>query len=228
VLENPNEMGVSTVREIAEAPQCQAQHGRAHGAQVGFEGYEDFRAPFREAIRRAPSVFRTGRAGCRMSANPAISAGFMPTWSRRDPQPRGDLRRDRRRALKRRGRGDLERRNIFTLGVGVNNSNARNFTYLASTGMVQFHAIPRQGPRRWTIWHGPTSGRPDRDDLPPLPHRGGRDGRGRPRAGLTVIGLSDSPPARSSAPPITALSWPSTRRSSFRPRSRPSRFWKRC
>ncbi|MEM6306107.1 MAG: SIS domain-containing protein, partial [Pseudomonadota bacterium] len=26
-----------------------------------------------------------------------------------------------------------------------NNSNARNFTYLASTGMVQFHAIPRPG-----------------------------------------------------------------------------------
>ena len=36
-------------------------------------------------------------------------------------------------------------RQVFTLGVGVNNSNARNFTYLASTGMKQFHAIPRPG-----------------------------------------------------------------------------------
>ena len=36
-------------------------------------------------------------------------------------------------------------RQVFTLGVGVNNSNARNFTYLASTGMTQFHAIPRPG-----------------------------------------------------------------------------------
>ena len=35
--------------------------------------------------------------------------------------------------------------NTYTLGVGVNNANARNFTYLASTGMVRFHAIPRQG-----------------------------------------------------------------------------------
>ena len=33
----------------------------------------------------------------------------------------------------------------FALGVGVNNANARNFTYLASTGMVRFHAIPRAG-----------------------------------------------------------------------------------
>jgi hypothetical protein len=44
-----------------------------------------------------------------------------------------------------RGRGDLGLRQVFTLGVGVNNANARNFTYLASTGMVQFHAIPRPG-----------------------------------------------------------------------------------
>jgi hypothetical protein len=27
----------------------------------------------------------------------------------------------------------------------VNNANARNFTYLASTGMTEFHAIPRPG-----------------------------------------------------------------------------------
>ena len=40
------------------------------------------------------------------------------------------------------GRGHLCRN---TLGVGVNNSNARNFTYLASTGMRDFHAIPRPG-----------------------------------------------------------------------------------
>ena len=33
----------------------------------------------------------------------------------------------------------------LTLGVGVNNSVARNFTYLASTGMTEFHAIPRPG-----------------------------------------------------------------------------------
>jgi len=36
-------------------------------------------------------------------------------------------------------------RRVFTLGVGVNNSVARNFTYLASTGMTEFHAIPRPG-----------------------------------------------------------------------------------
>jgi DNA-binding MurR/RpiR family transcriptional regulator len=36
-------------------------------------------------------------------------------------------------------------RRVFTLGVGVNSSNASNFTYLASTGMVEFYAIPKPG-----------------------------------------------------------------------------------
>jgi hypothetical protein len=51
-------------------------------------------------------------------------------------------------------RGDLGRAQVFTLGVGVNSSNASNFTYLASTGMVEFYAIPRPGSPP-TIWPGP-------------------------------------------------------------------------
>ena len=71
----------------------------------------------------------------------------MPIWlGCRDPQYRGDLCgyrcglgwRPRRSAI-------WQSRQVFTLGVGVNNANARNFTYLASTGMKQFHAIPRPG-----------------------------------------------------------------------------------
>ena len=33
----------------------------------------------------------------------------------------------------------------LALAVGVNHTNAQNFTYLASTGMVGFHAIPKAG-----------------------------------------------------------------------------------
>jgi DNA-binding MurR/RpiR family transcriptional regulator len=36
-------------------------------------------------------------------------------------------------------------RQVFTLCVGVNNANARSFSYLAATGISQFHAIPRPG-----------------------------------------------------------------------------------
>jgi DNA-binding MurR/RpiR family transcriptional regulator len=57
VLENPADVGVSTVREIAEAAKVKPNTFVRMARQVGFEGYEDFRAPFREAIRRGAVSF---------------------------------------------------------------------------------------------------------------------------------------------------------------------------
>ena len=48
-------------------------------------------------------------------------------------------------ALQAASKAILKSRNTYTLGVGVNSSNANNFTYLASTGMVNFHSIPKSG-----------------------------------------------------------------------------------
>ncbi len=82
----------------------------------------------------------------------------------------------------------------FTLGVGVMNANARNFTYLASTGMTDFHAIPRPGstPVDDLAW---ADGRDVLIAMTCRPYRAevveavrlARD------QGLTVIALSDSP-----------------------------------
>jgi hypothetical protein len=62
-----------------------------------------------------------------------------------------------RRRFESRGRGDLEfSAASIRLGVGVNNSNARNFTYLASTGMKRnFMQFPGRDPRRSMILLGP-------------------------------------------------------------------------
>ena len=51
VLENPQEVGVSTVREIAKAAGVNPNTFVRMARQVGFEGYDDFRDPFRDAIR---------------------------------------------------------------------------------------------------------------------------------------------------------------------------------
>ena len=57
VLENPTDVGVSTVREIAEAAKVKPNTFVRMARQVGFDGYEDFRAPFREAIRKGGVSF---------------------------------------------------------------------------------------------------------------------------------------------------------------------------
>lgn len=146
VLENPTEVGVSTVREIASAAQVKPNTVVRMARQVGFEGYEDFREPFREAIRQG-SVSFPDRARWLQDISRSGELGGLyadmigATIQNIEDTFAGISAQD----LERAAQTIWKCRQVFVLGVGVNNSNARNFTYLASTGMTDFHAIPRPG-----------------------------------------------------------------------------------
>ncbi len=146
VLENPQDVGVSTVREIAEAAQVKPNTFVRMARQVGFDGYEDFRAPFRDAIRQGGMSFpdrarwlQDVRKGGDLGA---LFADMVQGALSNIEETFAGIDAAR---LKAAADAIWQSRNVFTLGVGINNSNARNFTYLASTGMVQFHALPRAG-----------------------------------------------------------------------------------
>lgn len=195
VLENPNDVGVSTVREIAEAANVKPNTFVRMARQVGFEGYEDFRAPFREAIRKGAVSFpdrarwlqdirKSGDLG-------GLYADMVEGAIRNLEETFAGIDAE---ALKSAAEAIWASRQVFTLGVGVNNANARNFTYLASTGMVQFHAIPRPGstPTDDLAWAD------KRDVLIAMSMRPYRCEvvaaiEVAREQGMTIIGLSDSP-----------------------------------
>ena len=195
VLENPTDVGVSTVREIAEAANVKPNTFVRMARQVGFDGYEDFRAPFREAIRQAAVSFpdrarwlqgigKSGELG-------GLYADMVGAAIRNIEETFAGIDAAR---LKSAAEDIWNSRQIFTLGVGVNNSNARNFTYLASTGMKQFHAIPRPGstPVDDLAWAG------DQDVLIAMTCKPYRTEvieavKLAREQGLTVVGISDSP-----------------------------------
>ncbi len=146
ILENPRDVGVSTVREIAEAANVTPNTVVRMARQVGFDGYEDFRAPFREAIRRGTVTFedrarwlqgirREGELGG-LYADMAEAAlrNIEETFAGIDAE-----------ALKAAAETIWAARKVYVLGVGVMNANARNFTALAATGMTDFLTIPRAG-----------------------------------------------------------------------------------
>ncbi|MGR3514472.1 MAG: MurR/RpiR family transcriptional regulator [Paracoccaceae bacterium] len=146
VLENPRDVGVSTVREIAKAADVKPNTVVRMARQVGFEGYEDFRAPFREAIRRGAADF-PDRARWLQDIRKSGALGDLYADMVRDVLANVEetFARVTTDDLKTAAEAIWNARRVFTLGVGVNNSVARNFTYLASTGMTEFHAIPRPG-----------------------------------------------------------------------------------
>ena len=146
VLENPQDVGVSTVREIAEAANVKPNTFVRMARQVGFDGYEDFRAPFRDAIRKGTVSFpdrarwlQTLAAGGEMGA---LYADMITAMIRNIEESFSGISAG---GLVAAARAIWASRQTFVLGVGVNSANAQNFTYLARTGMESFHAIPRPG-----------------------------------------------------------------------------------
>lgn len=194
VLDNPNEVSVSSIREIAEAADVKPNTFVRLARVAGFDGYEDFREPFREAVRRGPSGFpdrarwlqaigHRGKLGALYRDMVGAAIGNIEeTFAGIDE-----------RALSAAARRIWSSQRTFTLGVGVNAANARNFTYLASTGMVQFQAIPRRGgtPVDDLAWAD------ERDVLIAITCRPYRTEvveavRIAREQGVTVIGISDS------------------------------------
>jgi len=146
VLENPRDVGVSTVREIAEAANVKPNTVVRMARQVGFEGYEDFREPFREAIKSGSVDFpdrarwlqdirKTGDLG-------GLYADMVQSALLNVENTFAKITAEQLEAA---AKTIWNCKQVYTLGVGVNHSNASNFTYLASTSMVQFEAIPKSG-----------------------------------------------------------------------------------
>lgn len=146
VLENPNDVGISSIREIAVAADVKPNTFVRLARSIGFEGYEGFRTPFREEIRKGVVNF-PDRARWLQSLGRSEKLGglYRDMVSAAISNIEETFAGIEEVQLTEAARTIWKSRQTFTLGVGVNNSNAQNFTYLASTGMVQFHAIPRSG-----------------------------------------------------------------------------------
>ncbi|MDJ0826726.1 MAG: MurR/RpiR family transcriptional regulator [Rhodobacter sp.] len=197
VLENPGDVGVSSIRELSAAAKVKPNTFVRMAREVGFEGFEDFRAPFREEIRRGmvsfpdrarwlQSIEAQGRLG-------GLYADMVAATLRNIEESFAGISTE---ALKAAADAIWSSRQVFVLGVGANASVAQNFAYLAGTGMDEFHAIPRVGSTP-----ADDLARADgRDVLIALTFRPYRsevvDAVEIAREqGVTVVGISDSPAA---------------------------------
>ena len=195
VLENPLDVGVLTVREIADAANVNPNTVVRMARQIGFAGYDEFRAPFREAIRNGTAGFpdrvRWLQDTSKSGAMGTVYADMVQSTLANIEQTFADIQINQLTAA---ATAVWQSRNVFTLGVGINNSNARNFTYLASTGMVQFYAIPKSGstPVDDLAWAGSDdvliaiTCKPYRTEVVEAV-------KIAKEQGMTIIGISDSP-----------------------------------
>lgn len=195
ILENPNDVGVSSIREIAQAANVKPNTFVRMAQSIGFEGYDDFREPFRENIKKRRDEFpdrarwlqslsKGGRHG-KLFANMASSSimNLEQTFADTD-------------AMKIKTAADaiLEAGTAYVLGVGLCHSLARNFAYLADMALDNVVAIPRDG----SLAIDDLVRASDKDVLLAMTFKPYRTEVVRAvelarRQGVTIIGISDSP-----------------------------------
>lgn len=146
VLENPNDVGVSSIREIAGAANVKPNTFVRMARSLGYDGYEEFRRPFREEIRAGRDSFpdrarwlqslsRGGRLdGLYAEMAAASIANIEGLFSGADAS-----------MLKKAADEIVGGRATYVLGVGIANAIARNFAYLAGMAVDTVRAIPRDG-----------------------------------------------------------------------------------
>ncbi len=146
VLENPNDVGVSSIREIAEAAQVKPNTFVRMARSLGFEGYDDFRAPFREELRNGATNF-PDRARWLQSLSKGGKLGGL--YAEMAASAVGNIERSfaATDAARVKAAADLivAARRTYVLGVGINHTLARSFAYLAGMALDSIEAIPRQG-----------------------------------------------------------------------------------
>jgi DNA-binding MurR/RpiR family transcriptional regulator len=146
VLDNPNHVGVGSIREIADAAHVKPNTLVRMARAAGFDGYEDFRHPFRESLRseresfpdRArwlQSIARGGRHGRLFSEMAAASIDNIEALYS------GSTVNEVKAAAD----CIVAARTTQVLGVGILYALAHNFAYLARMAVDTVMAIPREG-----------------------------------------------------------------------------------
>lgn len=146
VLDNPKDVGVSSIREIADAAQVKPNTLVRMARAIGFEGYEAFRQPFREDLRSGrdnfpdrarwlQSIARGGRHGQLFRDMAATTIHNIEALYSETVSAEVKVAADRIVAA----------RTTYVLGVGVSYALAHNFAYLARMALDSVVAVPQDG-----------------------------------------------------------------------------------
>ena len=146
VLDNPNEVGLSSIREVAEAAEVKPNTLVRMARAIGLDGFEALRRPFRDNLRNGRESFpdrarwlqaiaKGGRHGGLFSemaaANLTNIEQLYSATSAGEVKAAADL--------------IVDSRTTYVLGVGAAYALAHNFAYLARMALDNVVAVPRDG-----------------------------------------------------------------------------------
>lgn len=146
LLENPTDIGISSINELAKAANVKPNTLVRLARSCGFDGYDDFRQPFREEIRRGSSNFQE-RAAWLQSLSRTGNLGSLYAEMAACTIRNIEVTLSNTSVAKLKSAADaiVAARKVYILGVGLNYALARTFSYLADMALDNVASIPRDG-----------------------------------------------------------------------------------
>ena len=146
ILEHQQLVGISTIREISESAGVNPNSFMRLCHAIGFDGYESFREPFRNEIRKGGINFTDRAQWLQDSAHRGELGTLYANMVNSGLDNLNQTFRDiTEQQLKDAADTIINARQIFVLGVGINYMLARNFAYLADMALDNVRVIPRAG-----------------------------------------------------------------------------------
>lgn len=146
VLENSNLISVSSIREMAERADVKPNTLVRMARAIGFEGYEDFRKPFREKVIKGRDEFTDRGSWLQSLAKDGKLAGLYTEIATASITNIERLFSGTTSlAIKAAADDIVQAPTTYVLGTGMANSIAAHFTYLAGNAIGKVTAIPRDG-----------------------------------------------------------------------------------
>lgn len=146
VLDYPETVGLASVRDLAQAAGVKPNTLVRMAQAVGFEGYDDFRQPFRNALQERANPFLNRAqwlqelsAGGRLGSLYADIAGAALSNVERlfEGLPAEQLKEIADKIV--------ASRRTYVIGVGANYALAHNFAYLVGMAVEHVVAVPHEG-----------------------------------------------------------------------------------
>ena len=195
ILENVNDVGVSSVREIADAADVKPNTLVRLARTIGFDGYEGMRRPFRNDIRQGRDNYPDRARWLQsLSSGGKLSSLYGDMAAAAINNIEAFYSGTDAEAMKAAADEIIAARATYVCGVGIAYSDARNFAYLANMALDNVSAIPQEGSlpvdglvqaRRGDVLIAMTF-KPFRREVVEAVNVARRQG-------VTVIGVSDTP-----------------------------------
>lgn len=197
VLEHASLISVTSIREMAEGADVKPNTLVRMARALGFEGYEDFRRPFREQVINGTDQFPDRARWLQSLSKGGKLSGLYTEMA---TSSIGNIERvfseTTARAIKGAADEIIKAPRTYVLGVGIMQSAATSFAYLTNMAIGRVIVIPRDG-------HSPSDGlaRVDKKDVllaltfKPYVREVAEAVSVAVSRGVKVISISDSPAA---------------------------------